>query len=261
MEGGTLVSAASLTQISNLFRKIYKLLGVNLAKKDQSEIDEELFLMAEHVMRVYRQYTLEEISMAYDLALSGNLDIKNEDIISQFAPVQFGKIMSAYKKYKQKNGTLRQEIERKNALALPEPQVDTEAVLRYTLENAYEFIKAGNDYMDYGNLLYDYLNNRQLIPFTPERKLEFMKLAASDHKAFLTEKMQLMSYAERHEAKSLKERILQFTQETYPTAFHDEIVVRAKHLAFNQLVKDLIEQDITIQDYLESHDTAEPNAT
>jgi len=99
-------------------------------RKANMPTDEEQAVLAEFIMKYYGNYTTEQISEAFDLAITGQLPINDSGCYENFSCEYFGRIMAGYRAYLinagrvQKNTDIERHRRQEPAIQLPPPPAD-----------------------------------------------------------------------------------------------------------------------------------------
>jgi len=126
--------------ISQALRYVMVLVGVRAANLPNAH---EKAILINHIVNHYGGHTAEEIRLAFEKAVSGELELKNEDITcyENFSVLYFSRIMNAYRAWAAVQ--YRQEIKDE----LPEPVILTDAQLddihRQDVEQFFQRCRAG----------------------------------------------------------------------------------------------------------------------
>lgn len=96
---GKKAGSAELNELDQMFRRIYMLVGLR-PQFIPNEL--ELVFLYQFVTEEYKNHTLEEIELAFRLAVKGTIvddDGKVIELYDYFSPAYFGKVMRAYRSY------------------------------------------------------------------------------------------------------------------------------------------------------------------
>lgn len=101
-DGVKIKDVENLKPIGDVLFILYSLTGLN---KNNYPNREETILLANYINTEYQNNTLNEVQLAFKLAIKGELNRflgKNDsmDHFQSFSPAYFSKVMAAYKKYK-----------------------------------------------------------------------------------------------------------------------------------------------------------------
>ncbi len=103
----------------------------------------------------------------------------------------------------------------------------------------FDLFKSKGQLQDYGNITYNYLDNKKLIPFTIERKKEFFKQAEESVRAGLVTEM---GRCKSSKVDSIKQILANLPKETIQT--------KAKEIALIDFFNYLIETNTSLKDLL-----------
>jgi hypothetical protein len=246
---GTPIAKASTKQISKLWNDLIWQLGVNTTRPGEQGMADQLMRMTEWVYRRHPNTTLESIRLAYDLAIDGKLGI---EIISALNPLQFGKVMSAYEQYRSSNTTIQQQGNNQVLFCeLPATPQYIDNVMREAFGLAYRAVAEGDTYPDLGNGLYDWLDEKKLIPFTNEQKWEFFKRAKGDIQQLMSARLDSSKHLSSYQKAPLRKALKTTLSDALDQAANDRIRAQAKYLALNQLLADLVEMECTPLEFFE----------
>lgn len=113
------------------------------------------------------------------------------------------------------------------------------------LGKAFETVESGDQYDDYGNGLYDWLDEKGKIVFTKERKWEFVEQARQQLAAEKEAEKANSDYFKRKHLATIIESIQ--NEGTIPM-----VSIRAKKIALNTWIRECIEMEITPEQILEN---------
>ena len=142
---------------------------------------QQMVLLTEFVQRNYLDLSIEQISLAFEMALTGKLDLEQKDLehFQQFSMLYISKILNSFKEL--------QTIKIKDyQLTKPEPikKIIMETEKEYKERNIiatlnlYQAYKIGEKVIDFDNLTFKYLYKRGLIQFTE------IEIKAAKNKAY-----------------------------------------------------------------------------
>ena len=247
-QSGPKVSEASNSQLSLLWTKVCALLGIRVSPEKRVEFENDLFEFTGYIQEEYPNLYLNEIFTAYKLAVKRELGI--EVLIPVLAPTYFGEVWKSYTNYR--HNTLKPLVRKQAFLqaaqettAAPSPE-EHEKTLRELFAKAFETSKQGKRYYDAGNLLFDWLLSKDLIFFSQERIDGFFARASDE----------LKKEAERGKKEtSLIGEIAKYKKmfEDAENAASKSVEIRAKHIAFDVLLKEVFELGISTEDYLDNN--------
>ena len=238
---GTPVSQASPKELSKLLTDLIWLLGVNTAKQGEGMAD-QLIRMSGYLLQKYGQSTLEDIRLAYDLAVEGHLGI---EVISKLDPLQFGKVMSAYRQYCNQSVAIQQKGNNQPLFSeLPATQDYIDQTMKMYLWVAYRTVQDGDTYPDLGSGLYDWLDSKGLIPFDAERKWAFFSRAKAEVQQLTADSLSTAKHLSGHQKAPLRKILKAALNDALDKNTSDKIRAHAKYLALNELLSDLIEMGV-----------------
>lgn len=253
---------ATLQDMQNLLNELVDLLGIKVQENARPQYNMGLFKLTVFMQREFPAITIESVLLAYNLGIKGVLPDGKGGILEMFAelnPRAFGKVMTGYKLLLQEEAEairIAKEREAKaqdrlpeNA-AVPSPEVQ-EKNSRFLFGCAYTAIAAGKTYHDLGNALYDWLYRTGRIPFSQERKDEMLAQAKimveRDHRV----KGHAGNGPENRKARSIAEIMEKNLPigEDEAKGVWQQIYSRAKQIAFETLIKELIEMEVTPEEF------------
>lgn len=230
------------------------LLSIKVTEKELEQHKASLQALTAFMKTEYPGLTTGDLLLAYRFGVKYLLGI---EMYAELNPRQVGKVLHAYEQFK------REELTRNpapapapvallpEALPTPEQQDRANAQLFFF---AYQAARQKREYRDHGNLLYNWLDGKKLIPFPPERKWEFMNLAQEKIRQEEMNHGVTGNMQEHKDARNLAELIKQAQEQNeFQGSIKDRITTRAKQLAFTALLNDVIEMDITPVEYLNSN--------
>lgn len=174
---------APLEEITQCFRYIMMKLGLR-SQNWPSEI--ERALITQHLLLGYGGHTVEEVKLAFDMAILRKLDV-DPNCYENFSCEYISKIMDAYRKW------AAQEF-REMPVPLPpsspvKENLSNFAMLRW-LAQEIRYIKTGKPFEFVPEELYDYLHKRGKIAVTNEEKFVYLQKAAAWRSGQLTNEVQ-----------------------------------------------------------------------
>lgn len=176
------------------FKALHKLLlkwGKFIGLKEAPD-DEQMFMLVVFVKENFTNLSLAEITNAFNLAISGTLNI-NVEHYNSFSPIYVSKIFNAYLEHKKEVMYKVHKLEDEMAQKEREKPLTPEQLEQKNKENAimvFTQYQAEKTIPDYGYVIYDYLIEKKLIKFSKEEKTEILaeakRTAISDGERHLT---------------------------------------------------------------------------
>lgn len=146
--------------------------------------DVEKALLIQHIVTNYGGHTIEEIRLAFDMAITGKLELKDASCYQDFSCLYFSTIMNAYRlwakeEYKQLNTGF---------VAIQEPKESlSDKAMSDWLAEIRDRLKAGNYPVSFMPLqLYEWMKGRGEIKMARKRS-EYLVMAVDHRFAELTE--------------------------------------------------------------------------
>lgn len=197
--------------LRQVIRYIVALVGFSLDKIDKIQTDVIVNFLRNH----HEQTTVEELKIAFNLGVSGKLDIDMTHY-QNFNSMYFSNVLLSYKRFKAK---IIRENPVKKELGTTTTNMDEQCLKAFE-----EFRKKGS-YYDCFNCVYNYLDKRNVLNLTPTRKNEFMEKAKTS-----------VANTKRNETniKNLLETI---------AGNKNEIIAHAKRLALTSFFNDLLDTE------------------
>lgn len=236
-------------------------MGIKVADSEKEAHINYLRALTAYMQQWHPKMPVEELRLAYQLGVLGKYSEEKiygrVEMYATINPVLINKVLVAYRTYlyeEYKRGTKTQPITDTGKLladgALSAQGVE-EQWFQFELRRAYVMHQQGQSYQDTGNALYDMLDGRKLVPFTDERKWEFMeaaqRLLLKDKQREAAKGYSVKANAARTLANVLKDAI---DKGKLLVSQQGDIKNRAKQLALDQLLSDLIEQGVTVEEFL-----------
>lgn len=173
-------------------REILRLVIVKVGLRAENwPNDVEKSVLIEHIVTNYGSHTNEEIKLAFDMAISGRLDLAERDIscYESFSCLYFSKIMNAYRKWASKNYVYMVKEEVK--------QIEKEDLNERTMAEWYKEIErrivVDKMKLDFIPLsIYEWIDKQGGINITDEQRISYNQKAAMYRKEFLAN--QLLKY-------------------------------------------------------------------
>lgn len=113
---GRLIAKCGAENLKEVLRLCMVKVGLRANNWPQNE--EKAVLIA-HIVENYGGHTAEEVKLAFDMAISGNLDIDDVNCYENFSCAYFSKIMNAYRRW------AAQEVKTIRPDSLPEQKIFT----------------------------------------------------------------------------------------------------------------------------------------
>lgn len=224
-----------------MWTKIAFLVGLKVNESNQQEAGNNIVLMTQYVQKHYPNVTIQEMELAHELAIKGELPLKPKDdfkVFSMITPVQVSAILQRFQQYKtaQLKPVFTQGIFDEPPLPPPTPE-ELDVFHLEMLCKAFGAVNEGTVYMDWGNVLYDALDAKGLIYYSTPEKYEFLELAKSEAIAEQEQKVQGMLHT------VLYKSALNVLESMKASDFNSlSLKAKAKNIALNQMVSELIEQ-------------------
>lgn len=233
-------------------------LGVNTARMGEQAANEHLLRMSGWLMQKHAGTTLETIRLAYDLAIDGSLDI---ELIAQLNPLQFGKVMTAYRQFQSDNETIQKRNRNRELFCeLPTTPDYVDGIMRQAFHLAYAAVQGGDTYPDLGNGLYDWLDGKHMISLTPEQKWAFFNQAKGDVQQLMSDRLATEKNLSGYQKAPIRRTIKHVMSDAFDAQSINRIRAQAKYLALNKLLTNLIGMDVTPDEFL-SVPTQTPDET
>lgn len=216
------------------------LLGLKV--ESVQEFEDYTVDLTAYVLEEYPDRTIEEIILAYKMAVKGRLGVQ---AYRELNPNSFGSLMRAYDENTASDyqAALDQmDVDEKEPDREPTSE-ELEAIYRDRLTEAFRAAREGEVYHDYGAYLYDELDRHGHLGFTPEQKREFVEIAGRELTAekkkeaetsFGIKRMNIQkSIEDLHSGSDTSKQLL---------------IIRAKRICLNKYLKDCIEFDVKPED-------------
>ncbi|UHG91791.1 hypothetical protein [Spirosoma oryzicola] len=243
----------------SLWNELTLLLELKVKESELQYHRQKMKAMTAYMQQEYPKWTLGEVLLAYRLGVKSLLPDKDGQPLEMFAelnPRSIGKVLNAYEQFKREELGRNPAPAAKPAGLLPEPTAPSQQQQDRSNAQLFRFaclaLEKGREYRDHGNLLYDWLDSKGLIPFEKERKWAFMK-QAQRHIYNEEANYGVTGNAQEHkDARSMAELLkLADQQNELYLPQKDRIITRAKQIAFVTLLKEMIEFETTPDDFLQ----------
>lgn len=144
--------------------------------------DIEKQVLIEHIVTHYGSHTHEEIKLAFDLAITGKLDV-DPNCFENFSCVYVSKILNAYRSWATK--TYKAVVKEKH----PDPEIETltDKTMQEMWNDVSLKVKSGLPYFSIYPTLYEWANERGMIKNSGLKKADFFQLAVQKKIDELTE--------------------------------------------------------------------------
>jgi hypothetical protein len=96
LSGKKICTLQSVESLKEVLRYCMLLVGLR-AKNFPANAEKEVLI--QFIFDQYSGHTVEEIKLAFDMAVAGKLDVEDVNCYENFSPIYFGKIMNAYRKW------------------------------------------------------------------------------------------------------------------------------------------------------------------
>lgn len=227
---GTRLNYCTNEKILKSLLVISSLLGL---KPEQMPDQNERFILIDYIRKHLTAYSVEDMELAFTLYIQSKLDFA-DDHYGKFSVLFLEKVMQSYKRFK--------VAIPKSTPALPEPPPPSpeemeQLRIKCAISCFVNYAKNGL-LIDYGNVTFDYLDKRKIIPHTRERKWEIFNKA----------KEQLKQQAFNAAMKGGQK-----FSDALPKIESNEanqVVSAAKRLALEVFFTELIEAQIELKDLL-----------
>lgn len=165
------VGESSMEELSQALRLIMLKLGI---RSNNLPSQEEKMVLIEHICNRYGTHALEEIKLAFDMAMIGKLDGEFR-CYENFSCDYVSHVMKAYRKWAKEEY---KQIPQLPPIPAKKENLSDFSMLRW-LAQEIRFIRTGKPFELVPLELYDYLDKRGKIPATNEEKFEYMRKAAA----------------------------------------------------------------------------------
>lgn len=160
--------------LKQVLRAIMAMVGVRAANLPD---DDEKGLLLAHIVSNYGNHTLEEIKLAFNMAITGKLNCK-VDCYENFSCAYFSQIMNAYRNW------AKEEVKQFKPVVMIEEK--KELTDQEKVEWIKEWVSKENIDMELIPLIfYDYLDGKKLLGITAKEKYEYFDKAALQVKTIL----------------------------------------------------------------------------
>ena len=214
-----------------------KMLGVtNIPDSNEMNMVERLIILE------FPDFSVDEINLAFRKAIAGKLNVSPEHY-QQFSAKYIAGILNSYREFRI------EEMKNYNKTLIPattEPTEETKKqILINGLKSKFQRFEETGEFEDAGNASYDYLDSLGKIPFTTERKKEFMTQAKNEIR---NEKaQQKMGKVDSNGLSAIKK----YLEALESGGQKNDVVVKAKKIALKTLFKDLIETETNIDELID----------
>jgi hypothetical protein len=174
---------------------------------------------------------------------------------AELNPRSIGKVLNAYELFKREELNRNPAVQPAALLAAPIPSQEQQDIMNANLfRMAYLAAEQKREYRDLGNLIYDWLDSKGLVTFSPTRKWDFMKQAQEKIRQEEAGHGVTGNYQEHKDARALAALLVEAQKENkLCLPLKDRITTRAKQIALTTLLSELIEFDTTADEFLTSN--------
>jgi hypothetical protein len=150
--------------------------------------DEEKGVLIQHIIKNYGGHTVEEIKLAFDMAITGRLDVE-VNCYENFSCLYFSNIMSAYREWAKEEY---KQFEAAQPISEIENKEDmSQEAMQDWFNVTAKKIKAGEMTVDFVPLsLYEWMDANGNISATPEEKYKYLERAANYRQSALMDEVQ-----------------------------------------------------------------------
>lgn len=179
------IRKSTVEEIKQVLR--YAMIKVGLRAQNFPNEDEKQILIA-HIITEYGNHTPQEIQLAFDMAISGRLELEEKEIscYENFSCLYFSKIMNAYRKWsKEVFVQLKQDKPKmieENKILNDDEKAQWLMDWKYKTDMPIELIPL---------IFYDFLTEKKLIDLTNKQKWEYTEKATTQIKVQLHEEMSI----------------------------------------------------------------------
>jgi hypothetical protein len=193
---------------------------------------EETAVLIQHIETNYGGHTVAEIKLAFDMAISGKLDV-DATCYENFSCLYFSKIMGVYREWAIEE---HKQLESKQPIHQIEYKEDMSAdAMQQWFEATAKKIRAGELLVDFVPLmLYEYMDENGNISATKEQKYEYLQRAA-DYRLG-----QLQADVEKNDSTNNRWRLSTFISQKNRGYFENDEADTVKSLAKKMLLYDMI---------------------
>lgn len=226
---GTTIKLAKSPDLTDMWNRVVFLLGITVYEEDMPAHIDNIKLLSLWVKDSFPEMTCEEVYVAYNLACRRMLKV--DEVFSILSPKHVGQILAAYREYvnaseemKTANKVMLLEAEKENADQINEK-------MEGFLAEAIEQTRAGKNYYDGGNGLFDWLWRTGQLKLTEEEGGGFYDRASKVLPQLLErEKKDLMPHQTTAKA-AIEVLLKQIEIQTYNQDNENRIMAHAKRLA------------------------------
>lgn len=169
---------SNVEEIKQVLR--YAMIKVGL-RAQNFPTDEEKEILIAHVVQNFGYHTTEEVKLAFDMAISGKLELDEVKCYENFSCLYLSQIMVGYRVWAtQTNAQIKREDESHRALIEGKPIELTEIdYLELYIATKADVLAGVIDHNLVPDMLYDWMERKGTIKLTQKRKVEFFNLAAT----------------------------------------------------------------------------------
>jgi len=216
-------------QIKEILRLIMLKVGLRAANLPN---EEEKAVLIAHIVTEYGNHTLEEIKLAFDMAISGKLDLEQKDITcyENFSCLYFSTIMTAYRNWAKETYKFIKIVPK---MIEEKKSIEHEEMLEWINEWS---AKENIDIELIPLQFYDFLVGANLINVSNKEKHGYLAKATSQIKVRLIDAMSLSKNDDAYKAFKLFEKM---EVEGFEGEMKSRIINRSKRLILNEYLLSL----------------------
>ncbi|WP_234735352.1 hypothetical protein [Tellurirhabdus bombi] len=237
---------SSASDLRALVNHIVWVLGIKIDPNAKAQHDDLVLDMIMRIQSRYKNSTLEEVRLAYDLAVDGKLIDSKGKTLEAFRMldfVSFSSVMEAFSRYCANDPDLIRLYRNQQVGALPEPEKTPEQYMQEVLAQAVAQVKRGESYPDFGNVLFEWLMRTEQISYTQEQIDAYYNLAYRPVIDIIVGEKEAIPLFPTQAQKDRRNILTQMIADDLNDVHNDELYSRvrayAKYLALNDYLKTL----------------------
>lgn len=228
--GDKLIRLATVDEVKEVLR--YAMMKLGLREKN-IPVGIEKMLLINHIEQLYGGHTLEEIRLAFDMAISGKLDV-DPNCYENFSCEYFSRILKSYRKWAAQ--------EYRELPTPPAPVIEfkenlsDEAMEQWLLQEI-QYVNTGKPFEFLPGMLYDYLDKKGEITASKEDKRGYLERAVVWRQIELQKEFETKGSADNFR------KLSSFRQMRDVGCFTGPEIDKLKTLAKKMLLYDLLKID------------------